>query len=423
MAETDGAAYLKAGGADLFKKHTSKIFRKRDNRTLLDLDVMLNGYPTIPRENRERRTKALLAIIALCQSWLSDKKTKVEGHSSFRAPFVKTLHDAAVSALRGIETFQKVKGHFVAKKNWDTAIAAVRKIVPEGSTHGADGQPVQIMQQDNWLEILDTHHRRGQELKKHYDNWLAAKDPCTFWEYLEKRSPNELKELQKVAVNYIDDLVFRDLFIVSFAGNRMRSRMSPPVQNMVIRKWSHETVMQNAEEKLLDTTTWPSTALHGLTDGWGAFVLSPQEVVYVGIHVSGQFHHSSFLCGAPVLAAGMIKVEQGRIRGIHEKNGHYRSREAHMLAFLKLLQRKLPGTDWHDVEYYSTGGAWMTVGQKLNLPRRPPVPSRANRGPLPSTLASPQAAAHVSGGRLAPTTAQPQAQPGRVRNLARHFEQ
>jgi hypothetical protein len=151
-------------------------------------------------------------------------------------------------------------------------------------------------------------------------------------------------------------------------------------------------------------------------------VLSPQDVLYVGVHVSGSFHHSSFLCGAPVLAAGMIKVEKGRIRGIHEKNGHYRSQEVHMQSFLKLLQRNLPGTDWHGVEYYSFGGAWMTVGQKLNLPRRPPVPNRANRGPLPSTLASPQTAAHVSGGRQAPTTAQPQPQQGRVRNLARRFE-
>eukprot|EP01035_Chromulina_nebulosa_P051396 gene51396-69960_t len=114
---------------------------------------------------------------------------------------------------------------------------------------------------------------------------------------------------------------------------------------------------------------------------------------------------------AGAIAAGMIKVEKGRIRGIHEKNGHYRSQEIHMQSFLKLLQRNLPGTDWHGVEYYSFGGAWMTVGQKLNLPRRPVVPDRTNRGPLPSTLASPQPAPQGSGRRLPPTPVQAQAKP------------
>lgn len=423
MAEPKGMVYLQPGGAELFKKHTSKIFRKRNNDNLIKLDILIAGYPTIPRDDRKRRTLTLVSILSLCNQWLSAKATKLEGHSSFRAPHIRNLHEAASSALRGIEVLQRVRKHFAAKKNWDTTLGAVKKIIPEGSTHGADGKPVRIMQGENWLEILDKHHRRGQELKRHFQDWQASHDPRTFWEYLEQLDPNALQALTTLEVSYIDDLMFRDLFTVNFQGGLMRSKITSDLQQRIVDAVkkpelqtadTRQAILSSAEEKLLDTSNWPSHALAGLTDGWGAFVLSPQDVLYVGVHVSGSFHHSSFLCGAPVLAAGMIKVEKGRIRGIHEKNGHYRSQEVHMLSFLKLLQRNMPGTYWHDVEYYSFGGAWMTVGQKLNLPRRPAVPSRANRGPLPSTLASPQPAPQGSGRNVSSTSGLPQTQ-GRVR--------
>ncbi len=417
MAEPKGMVYLQPGGAERFKKDTSKIFRKRNNDSLLKLDIMLAGYPAMPRDDRQRRTLALVTIISLCNQWLTDKTTKLEGHSSFRAPHIRNLHEAASSALRGIKVLERVKKHFVAKKNWDTTLDAVKKIIPEGSTHGADGKPVRIMQGDNWLEILDKHHRRGQELKRHFQDWKASNDQRSFWEYLEQLDPVSLDALTKFEVRYLDDLMFRDLFTVTFQGGLMRAKITFDLQQRIVDAVkkpelqtadTRQAIISSADEKLLDTSTWPSHALAGISDGWGAFVLSPQDVLYVGVHESGSFHHSSFLCGAPVLAAGMIKVEKGRIRGIHEKNGHYRSQEVHMMSFLKLLQRNMPGTDWHDVDYYSFGGAWMSVGYKLNLPRRPQVPSRENRRQLPPTLASDQGVPQRSGRPLPPTPGQPQ---------------
>ncbi len=227
-------------------------------------------------------------------------------------------------------------------QNWAKAKTAIRKLIPKGSLKGHGAAPVRLMQQENWLEVLDTHHRRGQELKKHFLMWEASGQSCSFWEYLEKLDPVAKKELAEVSVRYVDDLIYRALFEVTFDNGQMRSRMSPVVQNMILSRFPRATVFANADEKLLDTSTWPSNALRGVSTGWAAFVLSPQEVLYAGMHVSGLFHHSSFLCGAPVLASGMLRVENGRIRGIHEKNGHYRSQDIHLMTFLKLLQRKLP---------------------------------------------------------------------------------
>ena len=391
MAEPKGAVYLRAGGAEQFRKDTAKRFARRVNKTLLKIDDALPRYAAIPRDERSLRTQALLALVALCDHWLRDKQTKIDQHESFRAAAVQDLHEAAVAELRGLQ-------------NWAKAKTAIRKLIPKGSLKGHGAAPVRLMQQENWLEVLDTHHRRGQELKKHFLMWEASGQSCSFWEYLEKLDPVSKKELAEVSVRYVDDLIYRALFEVTFDNGQMRSRMSPVVQNMILSRFPRATVFANADEKLLDTSTWPSNALRGVSTGWAAFVLSPQEVLYAGMHVSGLFHHSSFLCGAPVLASGMLRVENGRIRGIHEKNGHYRSQDIHLMTFLKLLQRKLPGTDWHDVEYITFGGTPMTVGQKLNLPRRPAVPSRANRGQLSSTVASQQPV-----------------QQGNVRNLINRF--
>jgi hypothetical protein len=63
------------------------------------------------------------------------------------------------------------------------------------------------------------------------------------------------------------------------------------------------------------------TVFSGL--GWGIWVLSPQEKFYSGPHLRGEFHHSSFLSGEPVKAAGEWKVRDGTIEVINGKTGHY----------------------------------------------------------------------------------------------------
>lgn len=445
MTEPKGMIYLRAGGAERFRKDTSKIFRKRDNPTLLEIDGKLNRYPVIPAQNFNQRAQALVAIITLCAQWLDAKKTKIDGHGSFRAPVIQALLIAADAALRGVEKAQtisadqkardaiaakEIQDRITAQKNWAIARDGVRKLFPKGSTQGANGRPVQPMHPRNYLEVLDPQHRRGDELMKHFMDW-ERNDlfQGNFWEYLNKLKSDQLDHLQKFKVTYVDSLAFRDLFVVNFEAGLMQSHMSPVVQNMIMSGTPLDKVITNASKKFLDTTTWPSKALKGLSDGWGAFVLSPQDVLYVGVHMGGSFHHSSFLCGAPVLAAGMIKVQQGRVLEIHESNGHYQAQGDHMKSFLTLLKRNMPGTDWAKVSYYKFNtGERTTVAQMLNL--QPPQ-SVAKGGPQPSTVGYstmqrsgrplPQPPAQQKGsGRPLP---QPPLSPpkGNVRNLANRF--
>jgi len=70
------------------------------------------------------------------------------------------------------------------------------------------------------------------------------------------------------------------------------------------------------------------TAFSGL--GFAIWVLSPKDRFYAGSHKIGQFHHSSFLSGEKVLAAGEMVVSGGQLRLLTGKSGHYKPKLEHL---------------------------------------------------------------------------------------------
>jgi hypothetical protein len=59
-------------------------------------------------------------------------------------------------------------------------------------------------------------------------------------------------------------------------------------------------------------------------DDIAIFVMGLDGKIYIGSHELGIFHHSSFLAGGPVAAAGEIVIKDGVILLITAKSGHYR---------------------------------------------------------------------------------------------------
>lgn len=79
------------------------------------------------------------------------------------------------------------------------------------------------------------------------------------------------------------------------------------------------------------------TAFSGL--GWAIYVIDHENNWYSESHIVGQFHHSSFLSGAPVQAAGEIAVDKGQLIAITNKTGHYTATPAELTRALFLLHR------------------------------------------------------------------------------------
>jgi hypothetical protein len=60
-------------------------------------------------------------------------------------------------------------------------------------------------------------------------------------------------------------------------------------------------------------------------DGLAIFVMDAAGNLYASFDASrGYFHHSSFLAGGPVAAAGDFVISAGRLRAVTNASGHYR---------------------------------------------------------------------------------------------------
>lgn len=195
-----------------------------------------------------------------------------------------------------------------------------------------------------WLEALDPKHRVGFELAKRWEEWVQAEevDPQTgqrqptklsFWDWLDQQEPGAPEE-----VTYLSKQKKRNQYMLLPKDGRLYQ-----------------------SGKLFDTTGM-ETAASG--SGYAIFVVSTAGAFYSDSHVIGKFHHSTFLAGGAVRAAGEIKVKQGVLRKITRKTGHYRADREHLLYALNQLVRR--GVDIGQAEVWD-----FAVGPDGELLRDP----------------------------------------------------
>lgn len=93
---------------------------------------------------------------------------------------------------------------------------------------------------------------------------------------------------------------------------------------------------------LYDTTS--SSSVFGNGKGKAIFVMDEYGNIYASKYQSvGKFHHSSFLGGKPVAAAGEITVKNGNIVEISNRSGHYQPSQQMNLQVINELKNR--GTD------------------------------------------------------------------------------
>ena len=87
--------------------------------------------------------------------------------------------------------------------------------------------------------------------------------------------------------------------------------------------------------RLFDTTLTDTI----FSRGKSIFVMSKEGKIYASIsHKVGEFHHSSFLAGAEVAAAGEIRVVKGILEEVTRKSGHYQPSRSVNIQFIKQLE-------------------------------------------------------------------------------------
>jgi hypothetical protein len=112
----------------------------------------------------------------------------------------------------------------------------------------------------------------------------------------------------------------------SAQASRYRAEPKPTsTKKKITNHLSGTTILNRLLRKTIRKNTW-------------IFVADTSFRLYVGIKNSGMFQHSSFLQGARISAAGLIRIRDGRLISLSPLSGHYRPPASNFRAFVKSLR-------------------------------------------------------------------------------------
>ncbi len=159
-----------------------------------------------------------------------------------------------------------------------------------------------------WLEYLSPQHRVGFELSPLFEQWRTHGGANqTFWEYVNIAAPYGAS-------------------LVKYYGASARAE-----KRRVIFK--EDGKLYRAINDTPFHTQPLVTAASGR--GWAIFVVSPEGKMYAHKHVVGKYHHSTFLSGSAVMAAGELVADHGVVKFVTAKSGHYVPTIENMRAFVR----------------------------------------------------------------------------------------
>jgi len=233
----------------------------------------------------------------------------------------------AVFTALGMQAEKQLASIAKAGKSWGVA----RKIfAPSSHAHGKTNAlqhygakgAAPTSKQNYWLEGLDPKHRSwGHMDPKFFNDWMAdAANTLNFFDWLEDKGLGQsLPQVQYLAPDE------RWKYMVVFGDDKV-----------MYRHQLHLAARGRGDIPLERFTTWGLETAHSGAN-YAIWVCSPGGIFYTNTHKVSEFHHSTFLAGGRVLAAGEWVVAAGKLLLISHKTGHHAATPFNLLAALKLL--------------------------------------------------------------------------------------
>lgn len=300
-----------------FKKQSNLgLFHRRANVYLAHIDTLLQHYKIITLETPDLEANLLLMICDACQKYYHRKP------ANHRAAAVMILHDQALKRAKAL-TLQLVTGDSSGHglRGWAKVRAAVKPFVV-----GITGKTHHRLHQDYWQEALIPGHfplaRAIAYSKDPLSIWKTSSSPLSFLDWLREFYIPDMFDNKKG-----EELLRRLQMGVTYLDSAQREDKKIYINNGII---------YNSRGERFHTGNM-STNIAG--EGWAIFVMAPNNSLYANDHRVDIFHHSSFLSGAPVQAAGEIAVNNGILVGITCKSGHYRPNAASFVRILFWLKQ------------------------------------------------------------------------------------
>lgn len=190
----------------------------------------------------------------------------------------------------------------------------------------------------HWLEAMDERHRYGSLLRPYYDVWLSAGAPENFFFWLDYGEGRfvDLANASCTPRNVVSRVQL-ERSCVEYCSEKEREQYRVIVHNGSLVWVSERNPGCGGSYSCVDTKNQLK---------W-IFVIDLCRNMYVNKKKKRAFHHSSFVAGQPVMAAGRISVRDGLVVCIGPNSGHYRTSWDQMLNavdhfFGKLLHTVTP---------------------------------------------------------------------------------
>lgn len=90
--------------------------------------------------------------------------------------------------------------------------------------------------------------------------------------------------------------------------------------------------------------------------GFAIYVMSEEGNIHAANHAIGYRHHSSLMAAANAAGAGEMKVENGRLKWISNKSGHYTPGAPHFIQTLHMLQKQNVDLGGVAVQFHTAAG-------------------------------------------------------------------
>lgn len=179
----------------------------------------------------------------------------------------------------------------------------------------------------HWLEVCDPQHRYGTFLRPYYDDWCARGRPDgDFFAWLDHGDGRDVDlscrpsaTARRARPRHLVSRTQLDCSTVRYCDEQERARFRVRPDKIGALRWSDR----------------PKQPLVHTMDGhrW-IFVVDEQGELFINHKEKAAFHHSSFVCGAPVRAAGRIEIHHGHIISVAPNSGHYMTSMPHLLRAL-----------------------------------------------------------------------------------------
>ncbi|CAI5723036.1 unnamed protein product [Hyaloperonospora brassicae] len=275
----------------------------------------------------------------LCLSHLprEPNSTAIEHLVQQPKAFPPTLKSTA-RPIRRVDRWRQVRLHM---RQLTRGLKRCRARTVDGS-NAAVTCCASMLHKDFWLEALDVQHRYGFHLRAFHRTWklemaregqlLTDQDDASFFHWLDHGQGRfvDLPEcsqqyLRSTRVEYCTEAQRED-YEIEFALLPCSNEKKISVRYAASKQVVHTD----------DRSKW-------------IFVLDLCGRLYLGRKRKGRFHHSSFVSGAPIFAAGKIAIAHGVIVAIEPHSGHFKPRLENLLALCCVLAKH--GVDIEDVAF------------------------------------------------------------------------